>query len=344
MHMADALLSPAVGLAFHAGSAGLLAGAARRAVREPGYDCRLPLMGVLGAFVFAAQMVNFAVPGTGSSGHLGGGLLLAMLLGPSAAFLVIASVLTVQALFFADGGLLALGCNVFNLGFWPALVGLPLQRRLERHLPGGLAFPVSVVLCAMLSLELGALGVALQTDLSGRADLPLRSLLVLMLGIHLPIGLVEGIVTVGVVRFVERLSPGRAASESASGARHAPALRAPALGVLAGLALFAGTALASFASQHPDGLEWALERGLGGASAPVEHATGLSALLGHIQRHMALLPDYGFRGVERRPGLDPGTAVAGLTGGALAALFTLAVGAVLRRARRRREMAAPVPR
>ena len=87
-----------------------------------GDDRRVPLMGVLGAFVFAAQMVNFAIPGTGSSGHLGGGLLLAILLGPRAAFIVIASVLIVQALFFADGGLLALGCNVFNLGFFPAFV------------------------------------------------------------------------------------------------------------------------------------------------------------------------------------------------------------------------------
>ena len=218
MHMADALLSPAVGLAFHAGSAGLLAGAARRAVRAPGYERRLPLMGVLGAFVFAAQMVNFALPGTGSSGHLGGGLLLALLLGPDAAFLVITSVLTVQALFFADGGLLALGCNAFNLGFWPAFVGLPLQRRLARAWPGRAGFTVGVVAAAVLSLLLGALGVALQTALSGRAELPLRELAMVLLGIHLPIGLVEGIVTVGVVRFVERLAPGPARGRRRPGA------------------------------------------------------------------------------------------------------------------------------
>ena len=77
-------------------------------------------MGVLGAFIFAAQMINFTIPATGSSGHLGGGLILTILLGPYAAFLTIASVLMVQALFFADGGLLALGCNIFNLGFFPA--------------------------------------------------------------------------------------------------------------------------------------------------------------------------------------------------------------------------------
>ncbi|HVO18069.1 MAG TPA: energy-coupling factor ABC transporter permease [Anaeromyxobacter sp.] len=99
-----------------AGAAGLLAVAARRVEREP--DPRpVPLMGVLGAFAFAARMVNFSIPGTGSSGHLGGGLLLAALLGPSAGFLVRASVLTVQALLFADGGLLALGAKLLNMGF-----------------------------------------------------------------------------------------------------------------------------------------------------------------------------------------------------------------------------------
>ncbi len=89
----------------------------------------IPLMGVAGAFVFAAQMLNFAIPGTGSSGHLGGALMLAILLGPEAAFLVMASILAVQALFFADGGLLALGANIFNLGFFPAFVAYPLIYR-----------------------------------------------------------------------------------------------------------------------------------------------------------------------------------------------------------------------
>ena len=86
-------------------------------------------MGVLGAFVFSAQMINFSIPGTGSSGHLGGGMLLAILLGPYAAFVVIASVIAVQAFFFADGGILALGCNVFNLGFFPCFVAYPLIYR-----------------------------------------------------------------------------------------------------------------------------------------------------------------------------------------------------------------------
>jgi len=77
--------------------------------------------------VFAAQMINFSIPGTGSSGHLGGGMLLAVLLGPYAGFLTVASILLIQALFFGDGGLLAYGCNVFNLGFFTCLYPIPVS-------------------------------------------------------------------------------------------------------------------------------------------------------------------------------------------------------------------------
>ncbi len=125
MHMADALLSPAVGGAMWAATAAVTVYSSTR-VKQSLDEHKVPLMGVLAAFVFAAQMINFTIPATGSSGHLGGGLLLAILLGPHAAFLAIASVLTVQALFFADGGLLALGCNIINLGFFPCFIAYPL--------------------------------------------------------------------------------------------------------------------------------------------------------------------------------------------------------------------------
>src|SRR5674476_1389352 len=126
--MADALISPAVGGVLWGATAVTVAYSARK-VRNELDESKIPLMGVAGAFVFAAQMLNIAIPGTGSSGHLGGALILAILLGPEAAFLVIASVLAVQALFFADGGLLALGCNIFNLGFFPAFIAYPLIYR-----------------------------------------------------------------------------------------------------------------------------------------------------------------------------------------------------------------------
>ena len=128
MHMADALISPAVGGTFWVASAAALAFSARK-LKESSDEQRIPLMGVLAAFIFAAQMINFTIPGTGSSGHLGGGLILAILLGPWAGFLAMASVLTVQALFFADGGLLALGCNIFNLGVPTCFIAYPLIYR-----------------------------------------------------------------------------------------------------------------------------------------------------------------------------------------------------------------------
>ena len=98
MHMADALLSPSIGGIMWTVTAAVTIYSARK-VQSQLDNGKIPLMGVLGAFIFAAQMINFAIPGTGSSGHLGGGLLLAILLGPHAAFLTLSSVLTVQALF-----------------------------------------------------------------------------------------------------------------------------------------------------------------------------------------------------------------------------------------------------
>ena len=115
MHMADALISPAVGGTMWAVAAGAIALCSARLKRNLD-DRKIPLMGVLGAFIFAAQMINFTIPGTGSSGHLGGGLILAVLLGPAAGFVTMASVLTLLPLFFADGGLLPLGRTFINLG------------------------------------------------------------------------------------------------------------------------------------------------------------------------------------------------------------------------------------
>ena len=122
MHMADALLSPAVGGLMYAASAVSVAYAARAVKKSELEGQKLPLMAVAGAFVFAAQMINFTIPGTGSSGHIGGGILLAGMLGGYPALLALAAVLVIQCLFFADGGLLALGANIFNMGVIPCLV------------------------------------------------------------------------------------------------------------------------------------------------------------------------------------------------------------------------------
>ena len=124
MHMADALISPMVGGAMWVVTTGVAAYSIKK-IKKDMDEKIIPLIGVMGAFVFAAQLINFSIPATGSSGHLGGGLLLSILLGPYAGFLTMASILTIQALFFADGGLLALGCNIFNLGFFTCFIAYP---------------------------------------------------------------------------------------------------------------------------------------------------------------------------------------------------------------------------
>lgn len=183
MHMADALISPAVGATLWVAAGTTLAWCSRR-LRQGRQERLVPLMGVLGAFVFAAQMINFAIPATGSSGHIGGGLLLAILLGPHAAFLVIASVLTVQALFFADGGLLALGANICNLGLFPCFVGYLLVYRPLLGADPLRSSPrrvgVATVFAAIVGLQLGALGVVMETLLSGISSLPIGAFLLLM--------------------------------------------------------------------------------------------------------------------------------------------------------------------
>jgi cobalt/nickel transport system permease protein len=346
MHMADALLSPGVGLTFGAAAAGTIALAAHK-VRLALDDHKTPLMGVLGAFVFAAQMINFTIPGTGSSGHLGGGLLLAILLGPWAAFLTIASVLVIQALFFADGGLLALGTNVLNLGGLPCFLGLPLFRALAGKSPAGARFTAAATCAAVVGLEAGAFAVVLETLLSGRSELTFGPFLALMAGIHLPIGVIEGLVTAAVVGYVFRLRPELAVPAFGDAPAPGPArsLR-PVVVILALAALVAGGLLSWFASTNPDGLEWSIERVTGGAGLRSRPAP-LSAKLEDLQRGTAPLPDYALppTGVPTgtsapgRPSGDAATSLSGVIGAAITLLLAAGLGFLL--TRRRNRAAAP---
>jgi cobalt/nickel transport system permease protein len=342
MHMADALLTPAVGGAMWAVSAGTIAYCSRK-VRKELDDRKVPLMGVLGAFLFAAQMINFTIPGTGSSGHLGGGLLLAILLGPHAAFLTTASVLFVQALFFADGGLLALGCNIFNMGFIPAFIVYPLvYRRLIGREPGQGRLMAVTILSAVIGLQLGPFSVVLQTLFSGISSLPFSTFLLLMQPIHLAIGLVEGFVTATIVAFVHRARPEilRAALESR------PVGILPVRGVLLAFlaaAVITGVVVSLYASGNPDGLEWAIKKATGHEEleGPKD---GVHGALASLQQATAFLPDYAFKTVDKpvaeaahpvastQPADERlGTSVSGLLGGLLTLAFAFLVGLVLKK-------------
>ena len=347
MHMADALLSPAVGGVMWATSAAAIACSSRRLRRDLD-DGRVPLMGVLAAFIFAAQMVNFAIPGTGSSGHLGGGLILAILLGPEAGFLAMASVLTVQALFFADGGLLALGCNIFNMGFFPCFITYPfIYRPLVGRQPTPGRLFAGAGAAAIAGLQLGACGVVVETALSGLSALPLGSFLLLMLPIHLAIGVVEGMVTALVIGFLRKARPELFMPTVSSRKLAGAPLRRILVGVLAATLLTAG-GLSWLASSRPDGLEWAVSHAAAGRT-PDAPARGGAPLLAAFQEKIALLPGYGFRpdggkgaeaqgaaGSERRetsPAVKAETSVAGLVGGSLTLLLAAGFGLLLRRRR-----------
>ncbi len=335
MHMSDALISPAVGGVGWLLAAGFTAYSARAIQRAP--EASPPaLMGVLGAFVFAAQMLNFSIPATGSSGHLGGGLLLAALLGPHAAFLVMVSVLGVQALLFADGGLLALGCNIVNLGVFTCFVAYPL---LFWPIAGGAVhsrkLTIAALVAAIVGLQFGAFAVALETTVSGIAQLPFPSFLAFMLPIHFAIGVVEGLVTAGVLLYVWQARPDllrRVPVETRS-------LR-PLVFAFAVATLLVGGTLSWFASTRPDGLEWSAERVSGQAELPAP-SRGLHGALADVQRATSLFPDYSFSASSDAtepsgwPAPDPGTSTSGVLGGVVVLVSALGMGLGLRWARAR---------
>ncbi len=309
MHMADALISPAVGGTMAAASTGVTAYAVKKLNADSDPKI-IPMMGVMGAFVFAAQMVNFAIPGTGASGHIGGGLLLAAVLGPHAAFVVMTSVLLIQALFFADGGLLALGCNIFNLGFFSCYVGYNLIfKPLTQKTMNTRSLYAASIVGVVAALQLGAFGVVAQTVLSGRTGFSFGTFLWLMQPIHLAIGLVEGLITGAVLSFIHSTSPETLAQR---GTETKPGRL---LAYLLVATLLIGGFFSWFASSNPDGLEWSMEKAEATASeAIVEDSSGITGILADFQQKVSFLPDYGFADMEGSRG---GTSLSGIVGGLL---------------------------
>lgn len=199
LHIPDGFLSPPVAGVFYAISALVVAVAVWRTNRT--LDERtVPLMGVLAAFIFAAQMMNFPVAG-GTSGHLLGGALAAILVGPWAAIVVMTSVIGVQALVFQDGGLAVLGANVFNMGILTAFVGFgvywfvaAISRSNRRALIAG------TFAAAWLTVMLSAFLTSAQLVISDTS--PWHVVLPAMMGVHALIGIGEGVISAGAVAFV----------------------------------------------------------------------------------------------------------------------------------------------
>ena len=348
MHMADALLSPAVGGTMCAVSAAAIALSVRKiaggnraggpgeGASDPALDeKKVPLMGVLGAFVFAGQMINFTIPGTGSSGHIGGGILLAAVLGPFPALLALASVLLIQCLFFADGGLLAYGCNVFNMGVVSCLLAYPfIFRPIVR---GGLSkgrIAAASVLSVVVGLQTGALCVVLETLLSGVTELPPGPFLLLMQPIHLAIGVVEGLVTAAVLCYVHSLRPELLDSslENTRMPEKVPLRRILVSFIV--LTVLVGGVLSIFASAYPDGLEWSME-GVAG-TAELEREGGVYQAAGAAVEKTAFMPDYAFPGEGASSAAEvAGTATAGLVGSLITVLIAGGLGLVIAKTRKR---------
>jgi cobalt/nickel transport system permease protein len=334
MHMSDALLSPVVGGTFWAFSAGMIGWSARKIPAESD-GSKTVLMGVMGAFVFAAQMINFTIPGTGSSGHIGGGLLLSVLLGPWRAFMTLASVLVIQALFFADGGLLALGCNIFNMAFIPAFIAWPfIYSPIAGNGGSAIRLAFASIAAATLGLLAGAFSVVIQTSLSGVSDLPFGTFTLFMLPIHAVIGTIEGVLTWGVLSFIASTEPGllRTTTET----RSAKTGFVTASLFVAALAI--GGALSWFASSNPDGLEWSISKVTGKEELTLPAETS-HEFLSSMQDKLAFLPDYDFRrndagktttNVPESP-VNPGTSLSGIAGSLMVLVLAGAAGLLLRK-------------
>jgi len=292
----------------------------------------------MGAFVFATQMINFTIPATGSSGHIGGGMLLAILLGPYAGFLGMSSILLIQALFFGDGGLLAFGCNVFNLGFYTCFVAYPLiyKQHIKKGITSKRIFTASLI-SALIGLQLGSFSVVLEALLSGKTELPFGTFVLLMQPIHLAIGVVEGLITAAVVTFVWRERPEILEKASMGAAIGDVSIKrilivfAIAVGIIGGV-------FSLFASTDPDGLEWSMYKTAG--KTELEASSEIHDMLSRIQSKTAFLPDYSFKKneSEERPFENAGTSVSGLVGGILTLALAALIGFIINIIKRRKKI------
>lgn len=242
LHIPDGFLSFVVSAICWAISVLILSIAISRTNKSLG-EKQVPLMGVMAAFIFAAQMINFPVAG-GTSGHLLGGALAAIVLGPWAAMLVMTAVIAVQSLLFQDGGLLVMGANILNMGILTSVIGYGLYRAVLGK-PQRVKLAVAG-LAAWLSVMTGALATALQLWLSGTSHL--QTVTLAMLGVHALIGMGEALITVAALAFILRTRPGLIGEGSVSG-------RGGRGWILAGVLISLIVVLLSpLASVNPDGL------------------------------------------------------------------------------------------
>lgn len=328
MHMPNELLSPSVAGVLFVAAATAVGLAARRGPHEQRGDA-VPLMGVMGAFVFAAQMINFPLPLlAGASGHLGGAALLAILLGPRSAVLIMTAVLSVQCLIFQDGGLLALGANILNIAVVPSCLAYAVYRLFvgeSRHV--GSRVYAGSFLAALLGVCAGAAMVPIECAAAGVIELPTGAFLGAMLSVHAVIGCVEGVITFAVIACLCRTRPDWLRLTAA----WRPASRWAVLASLAAAAFVLAGAVSLLASSLPDGLEWASAKRPDQSvlDGSVAAARATAAELDRWQERTAPLPDYG-----ANLSASWGKSLAGVAGTSLVIGVVCLLGALRRRAAR----------
>ena len=257
MHLPDSFLDATTALAT-AGLAVVGLGAALHHARRHLPPRKVPLMGLAAAFVFAAQMINFPVAG-GTSGHIVGGVLTAVLLGPSAAVIVLTAVLIVQCLMFADGGITALGANVLNMGIISAVGGWAVYFAVSRCWQGRTGRILAAILAAWASTVLAAIAcageLAVSHTISWNAAFPA------MAGIHILIGVGEAAITALVLVALSQTRP-ELLDESVVGGSGSGGQRSYGMLAIYGAVIALALALfvSPFAAQWPDGLDKTAER------------------------------------------------------------------------------------
>ncbi len=329
MHMADALVSPAVATTMYACST-VAGGISVKKIQLENDPKKVPLMGVMGAFVFAAQMINFSIPGTGASGHLCGGMLVSALLGPFAGFLTMIGVLLIQCLLFADGGLLALGCNIWNMAFYGCFIGSMIWRMLTHDGLSKRRIIGASLAGGIVCLQLGAFSVALETFASGISELPFGIFVATMQPIHLAIGIVEGLITAAVLVFVYDARPELLYRESTNDKAGARLSFKSTLAVFGIAALLLGGGFSLLASEHPDGLEWSIAR-VSGADT-LQTSGAIYDRSAFLQNMTALFSDYSLFSFDSRMG----TVISGIVGVVAVVVLCAGICRLIRFFRKRR--------
>ncbi len=337
MHMANELLSVPVAagtLAIAGAGLAFICGKAKQIITSE----KTALMGILGAFVFAAQMVNFQLPAMpGTSGHLVGAVLLAIILGPHLGAIVISSVVIIQCLIFQDGGLLALGCNIINMALVPSYIGYFLYTIVTAGPSKSIRNYIGIILACLVSMEIGAVLVPIETALSGVLTVPLSTFLITMLGVHILVGFVEGIITVAVLGYLQQVRPDIVAVSLPGKVRLG---RKVVLATLIVFTIIIGAGLSLLASDFPDGLEWSY------ADRPnepdfepmVSNEDSTMAAADELQSKYSPLPDYSVRTSEfgkipeEQEEVSAGwTSFAGVVGSGVTMVFVWALARLLKK-------------